>query len=64
MQTTPAVILGELARWEEAQKDVDAILATAALTRANPGSLPRVQEIIAQEIAKLKAALAEYPNVN
>jgi hypothetical protein len=64
MQTTQAVILDELARWEQAQKDIETVLTMDDLAVANHSRLKRVQGLIAQEIAKYKAALAEYPNMN
>jgi hypothetical protein len=64
MQTTQAMILDELARWGQAQKDLEAILSTAELTVNEHSRLKRVHELVAQEIAKYKAAIADYPNAN
>jgi hypothetical protein len=63
MQTTQAVILGAIARWEQAQKDIEAVLSDD-LTVANHSRLKRVHDMIAQEITKYKAALDDYPNAN
>jgi hypothetical protein len=63
MQTTQAMILDELARWEQAQKNLEAVMA-GDLSVRDHGRLKRVQELVAQEIAKYKAAITDYPNAN
>jgi hypothetical protein len=63
MQTTQATILAEISRWEQAQKDLEAVM-NGDVTVRDHGRLKRVHDMITQEITKYKAALNDYPNVN
>jgi hypothetical protein len=59
MQTAREVILTELARWQQCQKDIKGLLAMPALTVVNESRLKRLQRAVEHQIAKCQAALQE-----
>ena len=59
MRTRHEVILAELARWQQCQKDIKGLLAMPALTLVNESRLKRLQRAVEDQIAKCHTALQE-----
>jgi hypothetical protein len=59
MRTRHEVILAELARWQQCQKDIKGLLAMPALTLVNESRLKHLQRAVEDQIAKCHTALQE-----
>ncbi len=59
MQTRQEVILAELTRWQQCQKDIKGLLAMPGLTLVNESRLKRLQRAVEDQIAKCHTARQE-----